>query len=114
MSNLSYIEALWKSDPKLRLNDSNITSNQKFLNTPKEPLAKDLFNQVSSKSIELCRQRRVLNIFEQLPQMTLYDLWPCMTLKVSLIYLKCHQNHSCESEPNQSIWKSDPKLAFDF
>ena len=57
-------------------NDPKMTSDQKFLNTPKEPLAKDLFTQVSSKSIESCRWRSVLSVFEQWPQMTLDDLWP--------------------------------------
>ena len=55
-------------------NDPKMTSDQKFLNTPKEPLAKDLFTQVSSKYIESCRWRSVLSVFEQWPQMT--PRWP--------------------------------------
>ena len=50
----------FNSDP----NDPKMTSDQKLLNTLKEPLAKNLFTQVSSKSIELCRQKSILSIFE--------------------------------------------------
>ena len=54
------------------------TCNQNFLSTPKEPLAKDLFTQISSKSIKLCRWRSVLSISEQQLQIEwpLDDLWP--------------------------------------
>ena len=55
-------------------NDPKMTSDQKFLNTPKEPPAKDLFTQVSSKSIVSCSRRSVLSVFEQWPQMT--PRWP--------------------------------------
>ena len=47
-------------------NDPKMTFEQKFQNTLKEPPANDLFTQVSSKSIELCR-RIFLNIFDQWP-----------------------------------------------
>ena len=40
----------------------------------KEPMAKDLFTQVSSKSIESCRRKRFLSVFEQRSQMT--PRWP--------------------------------------
>ena len=55
-------------------NDPKMTSDQKFLNTPKEPPVKDLFTQVSSWSIESCWRRSVLSVFEQWPQMT--PRWP--------------------------------------
>ena len=55
----------FNSDP----NDPKMTSDQKLLNTLKEPLAKNLFTQISSKSIELCRRKSILSIFER-PQIT--------------------------------------------
>ena len=68
---LSKLKTQWsKATPK----DPKTASDQNFLNTPKEPLAKDLFTQVSSKSIELCRRRSVLSIFEQLLKTT--PRWP--------------------------------------
>ena len=81
-------------------NDPKMTSDQKFLNTPKEPPAKDLFTQVSSKSIESCRRRRVLCIFKQWPQMT--PRWPLtpkswtplMSPHLMIIVSKYHKNLS--------------------
>ena len=46
-------------------NDPKLASDQKFLNTIKEPLAKDLFNHVSLKSTELGSGRSVLSVLEQ-------------------------------------------------
>ena len=46
-------------------NDQQVAFHQKFVNTPKGPLAKDLFTQVSSKSVEFCTRRSVLSVFKQ-------------------------------------------------
>ena len=60
------VEGFLKFDlSTVTLNDPKMTSDQKLLNALKEPLAKDLFTQVSSKSIESCRRRSDLSIFEQ-------------------------------------------------
>ena len=68
---LSKLKTQWS---KATAKDPKRASDQNFLNTPKEPPAKDLFTQVSSKSIESCRWRSVLSIFEKRLQMT--PRWP--------------------------------------
>ena len=80
--------------------DPKTASDQNFLNTPKEPPAKDLFTQVSSKSIESCRRRSVLGIFEQRLQMTprwplTPNSWtPLLSPHLMIIISKYHENRS--------------------
>ena len=81
-------------------NDPKMTSDQKFLNIPKESLAKDFFTQVSSKSIESCRWQSVLSVFEQWHQMTprwplTQNSWtPLLLPHLMIIVSKYHENWS--------------------
>ena len=90
---------------KVTPNNPKMTFNKKFLNTLKEPLAKDLVTQVSSKSIELCRWRSVLSVFELWSQMTprwplTPNSWtPLMSLYPMIVVSKYHKN------PSRHTWE---------